>query len=321
MLSSSRRCGKRRLVPEAFMLYSAPACGYAEWIVVEVTVAVYIGQDIGGTKLIVAAADGDGVIQRRVRRPTPLDLDEGLALLCAMTAEVAAGEPVASIGAAIGGPLDWRSGVVSPLHQPRWRDVPLKALMEERWGCPFHVDVDTNVAAIGEFQAWPEAPSRLLYITVSTGMGGGFLIDGQIYRGQAGAHPEVGHQAINFRCANPAAVACECGAPDCLEALISGNGIRRVYGKPAEELDTAEWREVAYNLGQGLRNLAAIYLPDVIVLGGGVAVGGGQRLIDSARAVMERHLFLVPPPLISLSRCGYDTALVGAVAIARQGLA
>jgi glucokinase len=281
--------------------------------------SVYIGLDIGGTKLMVAAAGGAGEILRRARESTPLDLREGLDMLHRMIAEVAAGAPIAAIGAAIGGPLDVEQGVVSPLHQPQWRDVPLKALMEQRWRCPFYVDVDTNVAAVGEYAAGAVACRRFLYITLSTGMGGGYLIDGAIYRGMGEAHPEIGHQAINFSCAHPERVICECGAPDCLEALVSGNGIRRIYGKPAERLDDQEWAEVAYNLGQGLRNLAAIYLPDLIVLGGGVALGGGERLIAAARQVMVERLRLVPPPEVRLSELGYDTALRGAITIARQG--
>src|SRR6266536_2704327 len=237
---------------------------------------IYIGLDIGGTKLMVAAADASGAILRR-------------------TCEV------------------------SPLHQPQWRAVPLKALMEQRWGCPFFVDVDTNVAAVGEYASGAVACRRFLYITLSTGVGGGYLVDGNIYRGMGGAHPEIGHQAINFRCMHPERVICNCGAPDCLEALISGTGIRRIYGKPAEQLDDQEWAEVAYNLGQGLRNLATIYLPDLIVLGGGVAVGGGERLITAARQVMAEHLRLVPLPDLRLSELGYDTALRGAIAIARLG--
>ena len=282
--------------------------------------SVYIGLDIGGTKLMVAAADTSGAILRRTRAPTPLDLNEGLELLNRMIAEVAAGDPIAAIGAAIGGPLDAERGVVSPLHQPQWRAVPLKALMEQRWGCPFFVDVDTNVAAMGEYAAGAVAGRCFLYITLSTGMGGGYLVDGKIYRGMNGAHPEIGHQAINFRCAHPQRVICECGAPDCLEALISGTGIRRIYGKPAEQLDDDEWAEVAYNLGQGLRNLAAIYLPDLIVLGGGVAVGGGERLLAAARQVLVERLRLVSIPVVRLSELGYDTALHGAIAIARLGV-
>jgi glucokinase len=281
--------------------------------------ALYVGLDIGGTKLIAAAADSEGTIVRQVQEPTPLALEEGLGLLQDMVEEVVVGEEIIAMGAAIGGPLDWRRGVVSPLHQTAWRDVPLKAIMEERWARPFHVDVDTNVAALGEYWACGDPPGRLLYLTLSTGMGGGFLIDGEIYRGMGGKHPEVGHQAIPFRCANPDGVRCECGAPDCLEALVSGNGIRRIYGKAAADLGDAEWAEVAYNLGQGLRNMAAIYLPDEIALGGGVALGGGERLVREAGAVMARNLRLVPVPRLRLSRLGYHTALVGAIVLAMRG--
>jgi glucokinase len=282
--------------------------------------SIYIGLDIGGTKLMAAAADTNGQLLRRVRASTPLALDAGLARLEAMVAEVAEGQPIAAIGAAIGGPLDVLQGVVSPLHQPQWRDVPLKAIMERRWGCPFFVDVDTSVAALGEYALGGAPVARLLYLTLSTGMGGGFVVDGQIYRGAQAGHPEVGHQSINFRCAHPERVACECGAPDCLEALVSGNAIRRIYGIPAEELPAEAWAEVAYNLGQGLRNLATIYLPDTIVLGGGVAIGGGEMLLEQARIVMVGHLRLVPAPALRLSRLGYDTALLGAVELARSGL-
>jgi predicted NBD/HSP70 family sugar kinase len=282
--------------------------------------AVYIGLDIGGTKFMVAAGDESGKILRRLRAKTSASLEADLACLHGMIAEVSAGEGILGMGAAIGGPLDWERGIVSPLHQPAWRDVPLKAIMETRWGCPFHVDVDTNVAAMGEYHATGMTARRFLYLTISTGMGGGFLLDGEIYRGWEGAHPEVGHQAIPFRCDNPAGVQCECGVPDCLEALVSGNGIRRIYGRPAEALDEAQWAEVAYNLGQGLRNLAVIYAPEVIRIGGGVAVGGGEVFIQQARQVMQAHLALVPAPEVSLSRLGYDTALLGALTIARLGL-
>ncbi len=269
---------------------------------------------------MVAAADGEGTILRRVRADTPVDLNEGLALLKRLTDEVRGPDNITAIGAAAGGPLDWQTGVVSPLHQPQWRDVLLKAIFEREYGCPFFVDVDTNAAALGEWHHGGREAGGLLYLTLSTGMGGGFLRDGQLYRGKDGAHPEAAHQSVPFRCTHPERVTCECGALDCLEALVSGNGIRRVYGKRAEELTEDEWGEVAYNLGLGLRNLAAILAPDVIVLGGGVAVGGGEAFVVKAGRVMAEHLFLVPAPAVRLSRLGYDTALLGALTLARQGL-
>lgn len=281
---------------------------------------VYIGLDIGGTKFMVASANDQGVIQDRARMDTTDSLDQDLTNLNQMIKVVSLGKPILGIGAAIGGPLDWENGVVSPLHQPAWREVPLKRIMENRWGCPFFVDVDTNVAALGEYYRTDMSARRFLYITLSTGMGGGFIVDGKIYRGLGGAHPEVGHQSVNFHSTNPAGVMCECGIPDCLEALVSGNGIRRIYGKSAELLTPDEWDEVAYNLGQGLRNLAALYAPDIIRIGGGVAIGGGVPFIEEACGVMHDHLNLVPAPEVSLSQLGYDTALLGAITIARHGL-
>jgi len=278
--------------------------------------AVFVGLDIGGTKIMVAAADREGNILRRARIATASSLEEDLSNIHNMITEVVMEDEIMGIGAAIGGPLDWEQGIVSPLHQPAWRNVPLKAMMESKWNCPFHVDVDTNVAAVGEYRWGGIAVGRFLYLTLSTGMGGGFLVDGKIYRGKDSAHPEVGHQSIHFRSSNPSAVQCECGAPDCLEALVSGNGIRRIYGKSAENLSPEEWVEVAYNLGQGLRNMAALYAPDVIRIGGGVAVGGRENFIQAARKIMEEHLKLVPAPQVELSRLGYDTALRGAIAVA-----
>lgn len=281
---------------------------------------VYIGLDIGGTKFLAAAADTTGRILAREHHPTPAALDRGLALLQQCVRRLASNHRLMAIGAAIGGPLDWRTGIVSPLHQPAWRQVPLKQIMQEEFGCPFYVDVDTNVAALGEYRFGKAQATRFVYLTLSTGMGGALVLNGEIYRGHLEAHPEVGHQSIAYVCRHPERVACECGAPDCLEALVSGNGIQRIYGKAAESLESDEWEEVAFNLGLGLRNIACFYAPEVIVLGGGVAVGGGERLLRRASRVMQDRLRLVPVPRVQLSSLGYETALMGAIAIAIDGL-
>ena len=136
---------------------------------------MFIGLDIGGTKIMVASADREGNILRRARTATSMSLEEDLTNINNMIAEVAGNEDLMGMGAAIGGPLDWEQGIVSPLHQPAWRNIPLKAMMESRWGCPFHVDVDTNVAAVGEYRWGGVSAGRFLYLTLSTGMGGGFF--------------------------------------------------------------------------------------------------------------------------------------------------
>ena len=277
---------------------------------------VYIALDMGGTKLLAAAVDSDRTILARERASTPRSLDEGLSLLKQMVRSVAGGSAIHAIGVSAGGPLDHERGVLSSLHFPEWRDVPFKEIMETEFGSPLRVEVDTNAAVLAEYHFGGHRCDRLLYVTLSTGVGGGLMIDGQLYRGQNGSHPEVGHHAAPYRLPIPGPVICPCGATDCLEAVISGNAVRKIYGRPAEELRSEEWDEVSYNLGQGLRNLAAIYAPELIVLGGGMALGGGARLLEVASAVVRDNLKIVPQPRIEFSKLGYDTALWGGVALA-----
>ncbi len=275
---------------------------------------IYIGLDIGGTKIMVGATDPNGKELSRINVSTPQSLNEGLELLHKLIEKVSKKNSILGIGAAIGGPLDSEKGIVSPLHQEEWRNIPLKELMEKKWNCPFYVDVDTNVAALGEYHLGKYKEKYFLYITLSTGMGGGFLINGKIYHGLS--HPEIGHQRISYHCSHPERVQCECGGGSCLEALVSGNGIRRIYHKNAENLDRHEWKEVAYNLGMGLRNITTILSPEIIVFGGGVALGGGEYLMEYASKYMLTGLKLVKPPVLKLSCLGYDTALNGAYFIA-----
>lgn len=282
--------------------------------------SIYIGLDIGGTKIMVSAVCAEqGKRYETLKLLTPHDFKSGLQRIHEMIAEISKGQNILGIGAAIGGPLNAETGVVSPVHQPAWKDIPLKNIMEEYWQCPFFVDVDTNVAALGEYHLGRYTESTFLYMTLSTGVGGGFLIDGKIYQGRT--HPEVGHQAIQPKVTGVGEVRCDCGLSDCLEGIISGTGIRRIYQKPAEQLSAQEWSEVAYNLGLGLRNIASILSPEIIVLGGGVAIGGGQQLVDQASNVMREHLNLVAAPKVQLSQQGYDTALLGACYIARASRA
>lgn len=278
---------------------------------------IYVGIDIGGTKMMAAAVDTEMKILRRSKESTPEDLQQGIDQLHAMIEKVAEMEEILGIGLAIGGPIDIPAGTVSPLNQKQWRKVPLRKIMEARWGCPFHFEVDTDVAALGEYYLRELNLERFLYVTISTGVGGGFLLNGKVYRGLNGVHPEVGHQAIPARCKYPDRPLCSCGNTDCLEALVSGSGIQRIYGKPATELEEDEWDEVAFNLSRGLRNMITLLSPDLIVLGGGVIIGGGAFFLEQTRAYLAETPLLVPMPEIRVSELGYDTALLGAAFIAR----
>ena len=199
---------------------------------------MYVGIDLGGTKIIVVSVDKDGSIIKKIKNDTPLELDEGLEMLKNMVKEVCSSPK--AIGCACGGPLDWKSGVVSPLHQPKWRNVPLKQIMEKEFSCKFHVDVDTNVAALGEYYFGSAANHKVfIYVTLSTGMGAAKLINGKIYRGYG--HPEMAHQSFTLSLNHAAKdfnhdnYFCECGAKWCLETYVSGNAIKRIYGMPAEQ--------------------------------------------------------------------------------------
>lgn len=281
--------------------------------------AMYLAFDVGGTKIQVAAGSGEGTVARVARAATPSGLEEGLGLLMSMGREVLGGARPEAAGVAIGGPLDVRTGVVSPLHQPAWRGVRLREILGREFGCPVRIDVDTNVAAVGEYVIGGYAAERMLYLTISTGMGGGMIVGGKVYRGARGVHPEAAHQAVPYRCRHPTRVACECGAPDCLEALVSGNAIKRIYGVRGEDLhDEAAWAEIAFNLGLGIRNLAVLYAPEVVVLGGAIGVRRARELLPGVREVLAERLKLVPVPEVRVSVLDYDTALRGALVYATR---
>ena len=277
---------------------------------------LFIGLDIGGTKFTVAVANAEGEIINRLREKTPLNLAAGLDLLNQMIAKLLGSASPQAIGAAIGGPLEWPEGIVSPLHQPEWRQLPLKRLMEEKWQCPFEIDVDTNVAALAEYEEDRTHPARLLYITISTGIGQGLCLDGELYRGGlANSHPEIGHQKIMVR-TEP--VPCDCGAFNCLSAFVCGSGIEKLYGKKAEQLNDRQWEEVTNRLGLGLANATLFYAPDVIALGGGVVMGRGEEMLVRLNQIVKEEVKIIRPPPIRFSICGQDAPLLGAICLARR---
>lgn len=272
-----------------------------------------VGIDLGGTKIQVAATDFSGRVLARLREPTPRSLPAGLDLLRHALTTVSQGAPIAGVGVAIGGPINALTGVVSPLHQPEWRDVPLGRYLET-WsdGAPWRIEVDTDAAALAEYHLGGHGVERLLYVTVSTGVGGGFVVAGDVFRGAGGAHPEFGHQAVP----GGEGVACPCGARGCLEALVSGTALQSRHKRDPETLDDAAWAETGRLLGLGLRNACTLLAPQVVALGGGVVFGAGERLLAPARAELFAGLRLVPAPRVTASALGYDTALQGALVLA-----
>ena len=276
-----------------------------------------IGIDIGGTKILTASCNRQGALLFRTRISTPQDPTAAMHQIIDMVraaADHAADETIDAIGISCGGPLDARAETISPLHLPQWRGLELGRVLRSEFNCPVRLENDADAGAFAEYYVGDAGITRLLYVTLSTGLGGGLLLDGEIYRGHDYSHPEIGHQSVPLH-PHIASVSCSCGATNCLEALISGLAIERRYGKQAANLNRDEWTEVGVLLGRGLRNVAAILAPEEIAISGGVAVGGGELLLSAARAELERNVHIVPRPRLRLSRLNYDAALWGALAL------
>ena len=238
--------------------------------------------DIGGTKIAVGMLDRTGRILARRENPsgTSLTLSAGLALIFSMlrdTAREAAG-PLEGIGVGCTGPVDALAGKLERIQfLPGWEGCPLTAELQNAFGVTAFLENDADAAALGEW-AWGAGKDakRFIYVTVSTGIGAGVVLDGRIYRGVEGAHPEIGHHVID-----PAGPVCFCGAHGCWEILASGPALAARAGMPsalavcqaAERGEEAARRAVAqeaWYLGLGFANLVTLFTPDVIAVGGGV---------------------------------------------------
>ncbi len=304
--------------------------------------------DFGGTKL------SAGVIERKAeswrglkRAPSQAGAtaEDDLALMSALADDLLAGERPAAVGVSFGGPVDAPEGRVRfSDHVPGWEDVPLRARLEARYGAPVSVDNDANTAALGEYvYGAGRGCHSLLYVTVSTGVGGGWILDGKVWRGFDGMAGEIG-----FTVADPSGPECVCGARGCVECLASGPGLalyarellsaepergrllrqhasdtpehltaQQVSAAAAagDELAWAALERAAWALGLGLGNAVNFMNPQRVVLGGGVSKSGARywrKVYETARetARAQAALDLVPAAL------GDDAPLWGAVALA-----
>ena len=254
--------------------------------------------DVGGTKL--AAAFGE----RSARVSTPQTGAEALDALLALTESVVGSGRVDGVGVSFGGHVDSATGVVRrSLHVPGWEDVPLAALLRERYGAPALIENDANAGALGE---WDEAgrPPSLCYVTVSTGVGGGIVVGGELWRGQDGFAGEVGHLVVD-----PAGEPCACGRRGCVETIASGPAIARRGG------DERALAEAARALAIAASALLAIVNPAVIAIGGGVA-SAGPPLWEPLVAELERLRW--PQITTEIRRAAEDAPLRGARVLAAQ---
>jgi glucokinase len=308
-----------------------------------------LGLDIGGTKLATAMVTPDGRHHGLQIAPTRREEgpDEVLRRLFdlgrASIAEAGLGTPWA-VGISCGGPLDALAGVLEcPPHLPGWLDIPVGDMTSRAFGVPAILENDATAAALAEARFGAGVGARsLIYLTVSTGIGGGSVIDGRLHRGATGNGGELGHITVR-----PGGRPCTCGRRGCLEAYCSGTAIAARAaeavaqaadaGRPTElagiePLTAAHvsqaaargdavagevWQETVELLGQALTDLVNVFEPDVAVLGGGVTRAGAMLLDPVARIVraeaMGREADVVR---LELATLGDVVGVVGAAAVA-----
>lgn len=267
-----------------------------------------IGIDIGGTRIRVGRRDGRGGFTAE-RTFTPYNGDDGAAEIVKM-ANTIAPEGIARIGISCAGPLDFERGITYPLNLPGWNGYLLIDELTKRLGGRAWIDNDANCAALAEWREGSgQGVSTLVYYTISTGVGTGVVLNGKVHHG---AHDTEGGHQIVWADGPP----CPCGSRGCLEAVVSGTGLRARFGKPAEELDDpAIWDEVAKYTAIGIANTAALLCPDIIVIGGGI-IARGEQLFGPLRRYAAEYIRLVPVPKIIPAGLDQDSGLIGAIVLA-----
>jgi len=309
-----------------------------------------IGLDIGGTKIAGGVVTAAGVVLERTRVPTPpADEAATLAAMVAVVDELRARHPrVDAVGVGAAGMVEWPRGRLRWAPHNAYRRLELRRLLHERTGLPTVVDNDATAAAWAEARFGAGAGTDdLVLVAVGTGIGGGLVLDGAVYRGTAGLGGEVGHMIVA-----PDGDPCDCGNRGCLETMASGSalgraaravaaadpggrlatlagGPQRVTGeivfqaaKEGDQAAIALFERTGYWLGVGIASLITIFDPDMVVVGGGLAATG-ELLLAPARASMERYVFGrahrdLPP--VAPARFGADAGLVGAATLALRGI-
>jgi glucokinase len=296
-----------------------------------------LGLDIGGTKLAAGVVAPDGEVRSFAATATHREQGPaaGIARLFDLARKVCAEAGVApadlvSTGIGCGGPLDRDAGMLrEPLHLPGWRDVPVTALAERELGPPATLDNDGTAAALGEHRFGAgRGVDNLVYLTVSTGIGGGLVLRGQPYRGASGNAGELGHVTVERggrRCRG-------CGRRGCLEAYASGTSIAEraveagvLCGQPTaadvvaavragDPGATALWDSTVDAMVCGVASIVNAFDPELVVIGGGVS-RAGELLFDPLRAGLRAELPDVRARVVP-ALGGDRVGVVGAAAIA-----
>jgi glucokinase len=276
---------------------------------------VAVAVDVGGTGIKCALIDADGQVRHAERRPTGVERGPAAVLATIVdtvvdlvaTADAAGLRPLA-VGVVMPGVIDEVNGLAEWSANLGVRDVPVRDLVADRTGLPVALGHDVRAGALAEARLGAgRTTRRMFFVAIGTGIAGGFAIDGRIDPGAHGASGEIGHIVVR---SGPDARSCGCGGRGCLEAYASASAIARSYGEPdvsaAEVVSRARageakanqrWRDAVGVLADGLLTGVALYDPEVIVLGGGLAEAGEFLLTPLAGALADRRTFHRLPAL------------------------
>ena len=308
-----------------------------------------IGVDLGGTKMLVGVLDGTETLWESREASTGQSEDELVELLVREVGEARQARPEArAVGLGIPATIDQASGVAVAAVNLSLTDVPIRDVVSERLGLPVFLDNDANVAALAEylFGAAQGKPNTVM-LTVGTGIGGGLIFGGEVYRGATGAGAELGHTVIQ---ADGPPCQGNCPNHGCVEALASGTALGREGRAAAESAPDSElgrllaageeidgkavtdaalagdataigvFELIGGRLGVACSSFANIFQPDAIVVGGGVIAAGDLLLDPARRELRERALTPMNETPILAATLGPDAGVIGAAALARTEL-
>lgn len=292
----------------------------------------YIGAvDIGGTKIAVGVVDQKGQLLAKCEMPTqaeqgPDDAVKRIKISLLESLKISGGS-LDGIGIGSTGPVYPLKGEIGKLDfLLGWEGFNIVHELSNAFELPVALENDADAAALGEFH-WGagKGAARFLYVTVSTGIGTGFVIDGKIYRGVNDSHPEMGHHIID-----PSGPLCSCGGSGCWESLASGPAMVQWMDEPrfksahdicqaAEKRETRALQAVERTgryLGIGLANLVTLFVPDVIALGGGV-MQSRHLFWDQICTTIRTVCGYVPYEDVRIvpAQLGYQAGLIGAACV------
>ena len=285
--------------------------------------AAVIGIDVGGTTIKAARFGAHGSITERVSLPTPPGA-EVAAAVCAAARRLS-GDDLAGVGVVVPGVVDRAAGVVRYSANLGWRDVPLRRLLQDEFAVPVGIEHDVTAAALAEQAV---VGGAVFYLSLGTGVGGAFVVDGVALRGASGLAGEIGHVPVH-----PDGELCSCGQRGCLEAYASAASIARRYvgrggaaGSTSADVAArlgsdaparAVWADAVEALGLALATATLLLDPARIALGGGLA-GSGELLVRPVRAALASRLAWRPAPDLEVSVLGADAGVRGAALIANE---